>query len=229
MAAINEYVWFRLLQKSLPIFANRLFLKPFKLRMFSTTLDELENFHISEHKPFHRLPFGDGVALQMSIPSQTGIIDRTVWLVQQQITKFCRDHQIALVNISLYLREALANAIIHGNLEIPSCLKDDCWEQFEALIQKRETLQKFAERQVILRCQMKTSHLTFEIEDEGSGFDINQVQASLQDELLELAEHNPIDLSSSGRGLLIILAFMDHVRWNEHGNCITMIKNLESM
>ena len=56
--------------------------------------------------------------------------------------------------------------------------------------------------------------LTIEVRDEGDGFDISQLPRL----------GNSASLLASGRGLILIHAFMDEVSWNECGNLITMKK-----
>ena len=118
-------------------------------------------------------------------------------------------------NIGLCLHEALVNAVIHGNLEIPSTIKDQSLEAFEKLIQERESLPEFADRPVVIRCQITPERIKFEIEDQGSGFDLNRMK-----------HLSPTEMLPTGRGILIITSLMDEVSWNETGNCITMIKTL---
>jgi anti-sigma regulatory factor (Ser/Thr protein kinase) len=168
--------------------------------------------------------------IQISIRSQIALIEHVITCLQNCIDQFCRLHQLNIVNISLCLREALANAIIHGNLEIPSTLKEDSWRQFESLVREREILPEFADRQVMIRCRLTTEHITLEVEDQGRGFDPCELRA------LDLASPSALKdpdlinrLSRGGRGLLFIKAFTDQVFWNSAGNCITMIKNFPTL
>ena len=196
------------------------------MQMFTLALETFEQFPLFKQKHLRILPSKKNV-VQASIPSQTNAIDQTVWYFQRQVAKFCRIVQIPPVNISLCLREALANAIIHGNLEIPPKLKDECWEKFDALIQEREAIPDFARRQVIIRCQMSSIQLKVEVEDEGPGFDTSQMQFPLRRNVVEFPGSDLATISAGGRGLLIIASFMDQVCWNDQGNCITMVKNLQ--
>jgi anti-sigma regulatory factor (Ser/Thr protein kinase) len=73
---------------------------------------------------------------------------------------------------------------------------------------------------------MKPQYVKLEVEDEGAGFDAERISVKLQELVLKTKEMNLDVLSSGGRGLVIIVSFMDHVFWNPRGNCITMIKRL---
>ena len=172
-------------------------------------------------------PYTDTV--QVSIRSRMAAIDHVVLLFQRRVARFCQLYHLTPVNMSVCLREALANAIIHGNLEISSTLKEESWERFEALVQEREVLPELAERQVLIRCQMTLEHLRFEIEDQGQGFDRSAFQLSSSKKISPLEDGDPMQtLPKSGRGLCIITAFMDTVFWNDAGNCITMMKYLQT-
>lgn len=173
------------------------------------------------------MPRLKGEEFHLAIPSQTNAIDTTVLMFQRRISRFCRAYQIPPINITLCLREALANAIIHGNLEISSHLKETSWENFEALVRERETRDEFARRKVMVRCRMNARQIAFEIEDEGPGFDSSEAQHFSQVCHLQGSDHDPLEIAASGRGLLIIAGLMDEVFWNERGNRITMIKNLK--
>lgn len=164
-------------------------------------------------------------SVQRSVRSQKAVIDSVVVFFQERITHFCQSHGLHPVNLSVCLCEALANAIIHGNLEVPSALKEACWEEFEALIRERESLPEFAERQVTIRCDMTLEALRLEITDQGRGFDVAKFRrAQLEQHAAAEHEHNP---DISGRGLRIITALMDAVFWNDTGNRITLIKSLQ--
>lgn len=87
----------------------------------------------------------------------------------------------------LALEEAICNAIKHGHRHDPS---------------------KTAE----IRWRVLPDHTLFEVEDEGSGFDLDLVRDATAGENIE---------RPSGRGLLLIRHFAAWVRHNRQGNCIT--------
>jgi anti-sigma regulatory factor (Ser/Thr protein kinase) len=167
-----------------------------------------------------------GHSFEMTIRSHTAAIDSTVHYFQKQIAKYIRSSDTLTANIGLCLRESLANAIIHGNLEISPELRNDSWEQFENILQDRQCQATLTSRQVVVRCEMKPQYVKLEVEDEGAGFNAERVSVKLQEHVLETNNMSLDVLSSSGRGLVIIVSFMDHVFWNPRGNCITMIKRL---
>ena len=222
MMAFYEY--FRSVVKAWQPRATGLLFKSAKLQLSDLALDKIELTQTHQEKSSEALP-AYPETFHLSIQSQTEAIDSVVFLCQRRITQFCQSCQIHPVNISVCLREALANAIIHGNLEIDSTLKEDSWGQFETLLRGREASPKFGKRQIIIRCQMSLEQVKLEVEDQGRGFDANSWKTYNP---ASMPDHDPMGtLVKSGRGLLIITSLMDTVFWNERGNCIIMIKNLQ--
>jgi serine/threonine-protein kinase RsbW len=95
-----------------------------------------------------------------------------------------------LFAIRLALEEALVNAIKHGH-------KGD------------------ASKEVQLRYYLASACLLVEVEDQGAGFQPQEVPDPFAAENLE---------RSSGRGLLLMRNYMTWVRYNERGNRVTMCR-----
>ncbi len=190
-------------------------LKPFQARELQNILEKLEAVQENKKRQIQALPFFTE-QIAITIHSQTALIANVVAFLQNRIKLFCELYKINVRNISLCLHEALVNSVIHGNLEVPSTLKNEDPEKFEALLKERESLASYANRQVLIRCQISTGYLKFEIEDQGQGFNPQSIHFS-----------DPILMIPSGRGILIITSFMDEVSWNAAGNCITMVKRFK--
>lgn len=92
--------------------------------------------------------------------------------------------------IRLALEEALVNAIKHGHKGDPN-------------------------KEVQLRYHLTSECLLAQIEDQGPGFNPEDVPDPIAAENLE---------RSSGRGLLLMQKYMTWVRYNETGNCVTMCR-----
>jgi len=193
-----------------------LLLKPFNAPELLEILGKLQSLQDMQKKRFQDLPFFTE-HIQISIHSQPDIIPSVVAFLQERLKLYCKLYKLNARNIGLCLHEALVNAVVHGNLDIPSSLKNDAPEQFERLLTERAACPKYANRQVAIRGQVTTERLWIEIEDQGNGFSPSTLDLS-----------DPTKMIPSGRGLLIIMAFMDHVSWNSSGNCITMIKYFPS-
>jgi len=122
------------------------------------------------------------------------------------------------MRIAVALREALVNAINHGNLELSSQLFEEDEAEFTRLRQSRPQQAPYAGRRVYVTARETRTEVTYVISDEGPGFD----PATLPDPT------DPANLDRrSGRGLFLIRTFMDEVRHNGVGNEITMVKRRE--
>lgn len=121
------------------------------------------------------------------------------------------------MQIAMALDEALLNAMVHGNLEVSSELRQiDDGKPYIDLIEERKKTAPYNGRRVTIQMHATLDSATIIIRDEGPGFDLSSLRDPTDPENLEKA---------GGRGLLLINAFMDEVRHNERGNQITMIKN----
>jgi serine/threonine-protein kinase RsbW len=92
--------------------------------------------------------------------------------------------------VRLALEEAFANAVKHGHRGEPG-------------------------KVVTLRLRVTSEHMFAEIEDQGRGFDPEQVPDPRDPENLE---------KPTGRGLLLMRTYMTWVRYNSRGNCVTLCR-----
>lgn len=120
------------------------------------------------------------------------------------------------MQIAMALDEALLNAMIHGNLEVSSELRQsDDGAPYVNMIAKRKNEAPYSERKVTIKLEASNEQVTFTIRDDGPGFDAAALRDPTDPENIERA---------GGRGLLLINAFMDEVSHNELGNEIRMVK-----
>lgn len=92
-------------------------------------------------------------------------------------------------DIMLILTEAVTNAIIHGNNNDP-------------------------DKKVKIRALLSEDQLTFTIEDEGPGFNPDQIPNPLDNENL---------LKTGGRGIYLIKYYADYVHFSDKGNKVTIV------
>ncbi|MEQ1642906.1 MAG: ATP-binding protein [Pyrinomonadaceae bacterium] len=93
-------------------------------------------------------------------------------------------------NLFVALDEAFVNAVKHGN--------------------------KFDSQKLVrITAEVSKAEAKFTIEDEGEGFDVNNIPDPLDPENL---------FKTSGRGVLFIYNIMDEVKYNDRGNRLTMVK-----
>ncbi|MGL4550281.1 MAG: ATP-binding protein, partial [Gemmataceae bacterium] len=127
--------------------------------------------------------------------------------------KLCEPSGLVLLGVALH--EALTNAMLHGNLELVSSMRETDEKQYYRLGVERRSQEPYQARRVTMTTRFTLRELAFVIRDEGIGFD----PATLPDPT------DPSNLGKvSGRGLLLIQTFMDRVSHNDSGNEITMIK-----
>jgi anti-sigma regulatory factor (Ser/Thr protein kinase) len=131
----------------------------------------------------------------------------------------CRDFDVVdereRVRIAVALEEALVNAVIHGNLEVGSELRERGDGAYERLIAQRRATQRYADRCVHVSCEISRESARIVIRDEGPGFDTSRIPDPRDPERLALA---------SGRGVLLMRTFMDEVTYNATGNQVTLVK-----
>ena len=96
-------------------------------------------------------------------------------------------------NLYVALDEAFVNAVKHGNKNNPSKL-------------------------VRITAELSAKEARFTVEDEGEGFNVQEIPDPCDPENL---------FKASGRGVLLIYNIMDEVQYNERGNRLTMVKRPE--
>ncbi|MBS0265874.1 MAG: ATP-binding protein [Planctomycetes bacterium] len=111
--------------------------------------------------------------------------------------------------------EALMNAYFHGNLEIDSKLREDDGNAYHDLAQERRRLPPYSDRRIHLQTKIEPDHVSVTIRDEGAGFDYRNQPDPTDPAYLDRPH---------GRGMLLMRAFSDEVRFNEAGNEVTLIK-----
>jgi len=154
-------------------------------------------------------------SLTLAVPSDREAVPGIVAWMQDLATEHGIAEDSAAVRLGVALEEALLNAIIHGNLEVGSQHREGDGLLYEEFIELHMTQEPFRSRTVTLSVDIDESGVAFQVTDEGPGFDIRDIPDPTDPENL---------LRPSGRGLLLIHAFMDDVTFNEKGNSITMTR-----
>lgn len=155
-------------------------------------------------------------SLTLSLPNDRSRITPTIEYIQKLMDGMHLFDGSNSVHLSVALDEALSNAIIHGNLEVSSelRLRDD--DAYGELIETRRRSAPWANRRVTIEIQLNSQAATFVIRDEGPGFDLSTIPDPLDPENL---------LKPSGRGIMLMHAFLDEVSYNEKGNEVTLRLN----
>jgi len=149
------------------------------------------------------------------LENDTALVAPLVGHLEEQITrlKMCEPGGQILIGVALH--EALTNAILHGNLELDSALREQEEKHYYQLARERRNQEPYHSRRVFVTAILNHEEAHFTIRDEGNGFDPSTLPDPTDPENLGRVH---------GRGLLLIQTFMDRVEHNERGNQITMIK-----
>ncbi|MCG6158213.1 response regulator [Rubinisphaera margarita] len=121
-----------------------------------------------------------------------------------------------LLRISTALAEALINATDHGNLELDSKLREGGNNDYHQLGQERMRKHPYRDRRVHVTVNLSPSDARFVIRDEGPGFDPSTLPDPTDPENL---------LRPSGRGVMLMRSFLDHVSYSASGNEVTLVKS----
>ncbi len=202
--------------KALQLGALDFIQKPFEFETLEIALAKIESLALPKQELAEILPYHTA-RMNFAIPSRTRYIYMLVTHFQKHFKDICDHHKMNVKKIGLSLIEALTNAVIHGNLEVDSSVKEESWQRFNEMVKEREALPEYSDRPVLFSYDVTAEKFEFVIEDQGNGFDLSKLPEA--DDLFSMA--------LSGRGIFLIRSFMDEVTWNESGNTIRMVKYLE--
>lgn len=118
--------------------------------------------------------------------------------------------------------EAFANAVEHGNLELDSSLRsevsNDGKDRYSAEKERRLEMVEFRERLVTVTSIIQDDQLEIAIIDQGPGFNPAEFLSGTKSILPSEEVH--------GRGLLLIKAIFDEVKFSNGGREIRLIKRI---
>ena len=166
------------------------------------------------------LHYLQGSRTELILPNEQELIGGVVALLQGLYHEHypeCADSE--RLQIGTAMREALRNAMHHGNLEISSEYRKHTSEVYDRLVRKRLADERYSRRRVRIAASYGATTFTCVVGDEGAGFDPTEVPDPTDAENL---------LKASGRGLYLITSFMDEVHFNDSGNEITMVKRIST-
>ena len=157
------------------------------------------------------------------LENDPGLIDPLVELVQQMVSGMGLSDATGRYRVGAALKEALLNALYRGNLEISFKQMQDTRESMiegkgDDLLAKRRSATPFSGRKIRVHIAMDPSQATFEIRDEGRGFDPATIPAAGQPGSLD---------PDTGRGLVLMRAFFDEVTFQDGGRQVTLVKRRE--
>jgi len=127
--------------------------------------------------------------IEFELPTDLSLMNGVLEYLQERVSK------LGLIspersNLFIALDEAFVNAVKHGNKNDPNKL-------------------------LKITAELSPTEACFTVEDEGEGFDINEIPDPC----------DPANLfRTSGRGVLLIYNIMDEVEYNAQGNRVKMVK-----
>ncbi len=158
--------------------------------------------------------------VQFNLPSDGSLAAPLVAQIKRMVERFKLRDGSGAMRVAMALDEALQNAMIHGNLEVSSKLREgDDANAYYALASERRQQLPYKDRHVFVRALVTREMAEITIRDEGSGFNPGTIPDPTDPAYLD---------RPCGRGLWLIHAFMDEVRHNATGNEITMILRCDS-
>lgn len=158
------------------------------------------------------------------LENEAALIDPLVDLVQPMVAGMNLSDFTGRLQIGVALKEALLNALFHGNLEISTeqmeAVQEKLLEEDDvSLLEQRRSQPPYQDRRIFVHLKLSAEEARFVIRDEGSGFDVAAVPGP--DEPGSLEPEGP-------RGLSLMRTFMDEVVFNASGNEVTMVKRRQT-
>ena len=166
----------------------------------------------------------DKCDFSFELDSDPALVDPLVDLVQQMVAGMRLTDATGRFRIGAAVKEALLNAVYRGNLEISFQEMHDTRVALlegksDDVVAKRRKQAPFKDRKVRVDVSIEPGQAKFVVTDQGPGFDPKSIKGAGLPGSLD---------PETGRGLILIRAFMDEVTFNEQGNQITMIKRREA-
>jgi hypothetical protein len=152
------------------------------------------------------------------------LVDPLVELVQQIVAGMKLCDPTGRFRVGAAIKEALLNAMFRGNLEISFQQMQDTRVSLvegkgEDLVEQRRKAAPYKDRKVHVAITINGDEARFVIRDEGAGFDPAKVPAAGQPGSLD---------PESGRGLVLMRAFLEEVTFNARGNEVSLVKRRET-
>lgn len=156
--------------------------------------------------------------LHLRIPSRVDWVELAVMHLANKAEAMGACEHDRVTRIVTAMTEAITNAIVHGNLEISSELKESTDGAFARVLAERSSDPEYAGRVVDIEMDYDGRQCVWTIRDQGPGFDVEKVLARLNDD-------NPETILASGRGIMLMKAFLDDVAWFNGGREVRLTLN----
>jgi anti-sigma regulatory factor (Ser/Thr protein kinase) len=158
---------------------------------------------------------------RLVIPSMPNWIEPTVEFLRQKAVLGGACGEARSGKLMLALHEAVTNAVVHGNLEISSALKEQANNAFAEALAKNAADQSLSSRDVDIVIDFDGTVCHWMITDQGKGFDVERIIA-------RCTSDDPEVLLASGRGILMMKSFLDDVRYDLGGRRVILALRRDS-
>jgi CheY-like chemotaxis protein/anti-sigma regulatory factor (Ser/Thr protein kinase) len=156
---------------------------------------------------------------QFILKSNPDLLAPLVAFVRDKMTQLQVADESTIIRICVGLTEALDNALYHGNFELSSDLRDGDGAAWRDGIRQRRHESPYQDRKIFVTSHITRDEARFTIRDEGRGFDSRMLPT----------DPDPANLErSSGRGIILMRAFLDEVTFDATGNQVTLVKRRPS-
>lgn len=153
--------------------------------------------------------------VRFCLPNDGALVAPLVAQMKRMVERFGLRDKSGALRVAMALDEALQNAIIHGNLEVSSQLREsEDTNAYFKLAKERRDQTPYNTRRVYVQAVVTRESAEVRIRDEGPGFDPKKIPDPTDPAYLD---------RPCGRGLWLIHAFIDEVHHNDKGNEITLI------
>ena len=164
----------------------------------------------------HVLQFLEHFETRFELVNDPELITSLVAYVEDNLERLGFAGKQVRSQVGISLMEALANAMLHGNLEVDPGLRRTDRDAYNREVHERRVLEPYASRRVLCEARESPRRVEYTISDEGPGFDASQLPDPTNSVNL---------LSVGGRGVMLMRTFMDEVPFGNNGSRVTMIKN----
>ena len=159
----------------------------------------------------------DRTEFDLTLDNDLALLDPFVELFQQIVHGMGLCDDTDRFRVGMALKESLLNAVVRGNLEMSR--EQTVAHQEEALRramqEQLEQHPEFSNRRVHVNVRINPREAVFTIRDDGTGFDTSTLPAK--------SDLGAFD-AEGGRGIVLMQAFLDEVRYNDRGNEVTLVK-----
>jgi DNA-binding response OmpR family regulator len=179
-------------------------------------VDELLNVAASQKRKGLFLQKMSAVEYRFDLESDPDLVPNMVSQAELLLSQMELFDDADRMRVGVGIHEALVNAIVHGNLGVSSDLKAGRWEEYHEAIAARRQTPPYCDRRVVvlMRAERRKSFF-IQITDQGPGFDVSKLPDPNDPSVWE---------KPSGRGLILIRSFFDHMAHSPSGNEIRLSK-----